>query len=228
MKRLISALAITAALGFSGAQAAETVLEFEGTHGTIITAADLAFVSDIIVDNGDNSAPDELVYFDTSLSGTADDDLEAPFEDVDDGSSVNPGGVAIIPDQSAPLADDEAKGGIITFVFSVPVVMDSIRFFDASTATVTLFSDADATNAIGSETITGLDDVKDAPKNVNKTGVLDLSGFAPVYAITIDLTGTSGAFDNITFEAVPVPGALPLMLGGVAALTAMGRRRRKS
>ncbi len=230
MKRFISTLGVTAALGFSGAHAAETVLDFDGTHGGDILAEDLAFVSKIIVDNG-GDGPDKLVYFDTEVGldnslplDDQDPDLFAPFKDVDTGDKVRPGGIAIIPDQLAPLADDEGKGGTVTFVFDIPVTMESIRFFDTSKATVKLFSDTALTQEIGEEKIKGLDD----QNGVNQTGVLDLSSFAPVYAITIDMTGTSGGFDNITFEAVPIPGALPLMIGGVAALTAMGRRRRKS
>ncbi|MEM7741480.1 MAG: hypothetical protein AAF225_11850 [Pseudomonadota bacterium] len=232
MKSLLVASAALAAMGLSSAHAAATILTFDGAHGEIVDVANLAFVESIDVVNNDGSAPqDTLVIFDTETNTpNGDGDLLAPFFEAPfdiNGTEIFPGGIAIIPDQDDPLADDEALGGIITFVFTVPVTMDSIRFFDASTVEVTLFSDKGSAVEIGSETVTGLDDVVDNPKNVNKTDVLDLSAYVDVLSLQIDLSGTSGGFDNVSFVATPVPGALPLMIGGVALVGFAARRRRQ-
>ncbi|MEM6912844.1 MAG: hypothetical protein AAF511_02585 [Pseudomonadota bacterium] len=232
MKSLLVASATLAAMSLSSAHAAATILTFDGAHGEIIDVANLAFVESLDVVNNDGSAPqDTLVIFDTETNTpNGDGDLLAPFFEAPfdiNGTEIFPGGIAIIPDQDDPLADDEALGGIITFVFTVPVTMDSIRFFDASTVEVTLFSDKGSAVEIGSEMVTGLDDVVDNPKNVNKTDVLDLSAYVDVLSLQIDLSGTSGGFDNVSFVATPVPGALPLMIGGVALVGFAARRRRQ-
>ncbi|MEO1042598.1 MAG: hypothetical protein AAFX52_09920 [Pseudomonadota bacterium] len=233
MKSLLAASAVLAAFGLSGAHAAATVLTFDGAHGAEVDVADLDFVESLSVVNNDGSAPqDTLVIFDTETdTPNGDGDLVAPFFEAPfdiNGTEIFPGGIAIIPDQLDPLADDEGLGGIITFVFSVPVNMDSIRFFDASMAEVTLFSDKGASDEIDSEMMTGLDDVANLPADVNKTAILDLTGYGDVLSIKIDLTGTSGGFDNVSFVATPVPGALPLMIGGVALVGAAARRRRQN
>ncbi|MEM9285528.1 MAG: hypothetical protein AAGA39_06555 [Pseudomonadota bacterium] len=235
MKQLF--VAATSAIALASGSAFAAVIDFETVavsgseivDGTTITNAagvSLPFVSSIeVISNGSSS---RLITFDTAeeaaAPSTEDPDLITPFAD-----GEFPGDIAIIADDaSTPPSDDEAKGGLVEFVFTVPVTMESIKFFDVKEATVKLFSDAAASVQIGTDfVISGLD--TNSPTNPgggNLSEVLDLMDTAGVLSLQIVLN-ESGGFDDITFQPIPVPGALPLMIGGAALLGAAGRRRRQ-
>ncbi len=119
-------------------------------------------------------------------------------------------GVALRP------ADDNAGGGSITFSFIGTLVnLISVDILDDATITVT---SADST-AVVSHSV--------AANNGFGVG-FDLSAFSNVSSVKFDFNGASGAIDNFTVAAVPVPAALPLLLAGLGGLGLMRRRRKAS
>ncbi|MEM7491080.1 MAG: hypothetical protein AAF390_18355, partial [Pseudomonadota bacterium] len=81
---------------------------------------------------------DEALVFDTTLTGTADPDLEGPFRpvDSDEAPSFDPGGVLIIQETAGGAPDDNAGGGSVTFEFSSVLDFVSFNIIDGATVTV--------------------------------------------------------------------------------------------
>lgn len=218
-----TATAAAIVLGAGAAQAA--VIDFEEfAHGEAINSVSAGGVT-ATVSVESNGAVDQAVAFDTSLTGTADPDLEAPFSGPEDGpaGSANPGKVLIISEDGGP--DDERFGGSVTFDFSQPINFLSFEAFDGG-----IF---DVTSAKGDEALFAEEVLLDD----NVSGFLAVDGFDGVSSLTFTFKdsgeGASGAIDNLTFEVagitpapIPVPAALPLLAAGLGGLVLVGRRRR--
>ncbi|MEM1363467.1 MAG: hypothetical protein AAGF94_17435 [Pseudomonadota bacterium] len=56
----------------------------------------------------------------------------------------------------------------------------------------------------------------------------NIGDVSKVSQLTINFIGTSGAVSGLTYTPVPLPGALPLALGGIAVLGGLSRLRRKA
>lgn len=109
-------------------------------------------------------------------------------------------------------ADDNARGGTITFAFGNAVRLLGFDILDDAEITVVAGGvsntfDVAADGGFGSFDLTGL-------------------GYNNVTSLTFDFNGASGAIDNLSVSAVPVPAALPLLLAGIGGLAFMGRRRK--
>ena len=200
-------------LATGAAQAA--VFDFEEfANGEAVNSVSAGGVTaTVTVDS--NGAFDQAVAFDTSLSNTADPDLEAPFTG---SGSANPGNVLIITEDGGP--DDERFGGAIQFAFDRPVNLLSFEAFDGGIFDV--FSGR-GDRLLLAETIIQSD---------NQSSFVTVPGFERVSFVTFTLAdsgeGASGAIDNISFEVapIPVPAAMPLMLAGLGGLAFVARRRR--
>lgn len=237
MKRYISALAISAALGFSGAHAAVSVIDFErdengDRYENGLAVVDVGFATVGVPDGQRNVIIfDTLVKADAESAGGEDPDLRGPFEDFyENDEPKNLGNILVISDdkdlqvgETATPPNDYAGGGTMIFTFDQLVDLKSIDVVDTKNISFTAF-DIDGVQ-IGDTVVFDEDIDTDVAPNMFAT--VDLSMFKGVNELFVTLKG-SGGIDNITFYPTPVPGALPLMLGGAAALTAMGRRRRKS
>ena len=221
-----TATAAAIVLGAGAAQAA--VIDFEEfEHGEFVNSVTAGGVTATVTVNSNrkNATFNQAVAFDTSLSNTADPDLEAPFTGPETGApgSTNPGKVLIITQDGT--ANDERFGGTITFDFSQPINFLSFEAFDGG-----IF---DVRSAKGDGEVFG----EEVLFSDNVSGFLAVDGFDAVSTLTFTFAdsgeGASGAIDNLTFELaditpapIPVPAALPLMLAGLGGLGLVARRRR--
>ena len=177
--------------------------------------------------NLDEGQDNLAVIFDTSLTNTADPDLEASFNNVNDANlgTLNPGNVLIIHENPSSCndftctnPDDEGSrsAGYFSINFETGVTLNSIDFFDIEA------NEATINNSII------LRDINDLELNIGEyytpgTGgnnTWDSLNFnvSNVYSIDIYLNG-SGAIDNLDVAFnVPEPatfGVLSLALLGL-------------
>lgn len=214
----LTTAAAAVVLGAGAVQAA--VFDFEEfTHGQTVSSVSAGGITaDITVDS--NGAFDQAVAFDTSLTGTEDPDLEASFGGT---GPSNPGKVLIISEDGG--ADDERRGGTITFTFDQLVTLNSFSAFDGARYEVTsLMGDV------------FLDDDDNVVTGDNLSNTFEVPGFEGVQTVNFLLfnagEGASGAIDSIdvtpfdTVAPIPVPAALPLLMAGLGGLAFVGRRRK--
>lgn len=222
VRTMLKTTLLTTGLIFGAAAAQAAVISFEGagSHGTAVTSitSDDGLISATVSASGGQG---EARIFDTTLSGTADPDLEAPFlNDLNNGISGNPGNVLIIQEadrQSDDIADDNRSGGTITFSFLDAVTFTGFTILDDATITIT--SDTGASLSRNVDT--------DSQFNSFDFG----TEFVGVQSLIFDFNGESGAIDDLRFldpfvAPVPVPAALPMMLAGLGGLAWVARRRR--
>lgn len=215
-KLTTAAAAVVIATGAAHA----AVIDFENfDHGETVNSVTVGGVTaTITVDS--NGAFDQAVAFDTSLTGTADPDLEAPFSG---SGSENPGKILIISEDGGP--DDERLGGTITFEFSQPVDFAGFSAYDGGFFEVT---SARGDQLVGDEFITV---AGDNLSNRLETPQGDFDGISTLNFIFQNSgEGASGGIDDLEFTAsvapIPVPAALPLLAAGLGGLVLVGRRRR--
>lgn len=210
--------AMAAVIATAGAAHAVTIDFEEFGHGDSVNSLSAGGVTATVTVNS-NGAVDQAVAFDTSLSGTADPDLEAPFT----GSGAeNPGSILIISEDGT--ADDERLGGTITLNFSQPIDFIGFSAYDGG-----LF---EVTSAKGDELLVA-DNVVAGDNLSNRIEVLDgnFNGVSTLNFLFMNSgEGASGGIDDIEFSVtpapIPVPAALPLLAAGLGGLAFMGRRRR--
>lgn len=194
------------------------------THGDTISRFDFGngLTGFLSVENfGDTDDPGEARIFDTTLSNTADDDLEGPFTNSDGSGEVRGFGKALIiqerPNLASAIADDERAGGAVTFVFDTFIDLFGISFLDGEEgATVTaLMQDVGGfgSGVSGDNLFTDID-------LGGSGGVQGISQFK----VTYNGSGAIGALD-IRVSAVPLPAGLPLLLAGLGGLAALRRKR---
>ena len=112
------------------------VIDFEGFSAGTIIDDDIAGVAVSAFTVG-GSSPDVAVVFDTDSPTGGDTDLSAPFIQLGgDSAEFSPGNVLILQENDPCSAtacddpDDNAAGGTFTFEFDLPVILNSIDFFD--------------------------------------------------------------------------------------------------
>ena len=248
LKSLISVLA-AGSVAMGAASAATIVLDFEVGSERQVTAADFAGVSAINV-TGPNAGG--AFSFNTEELGGPDGDLEQPIAPAVSGDILfETGGAGFIAQGDGELAadafsglgfvgiiqnnnpgvggpaNDDPQGGLVEIIFDAPVIFEAIDFVDLNDAANGVVA---TLNLLGGGTvgfsIGGFDSVDNDP--------LD---FASRVLATVDYTITSiqlqfngsGAFDNLTVTEVneiPIPGAIWLMIAGLAGLRASTRARK--
>jgi hypothetical protein len=184
-----------------------------------------------------NRSFDLAVAFDTSMTGTADPDLEDPFVSGNIDGSTFLGNVLIIQENNTGIGDgiadnpdDEGSrpAGQLIFDFNVTIqslgfdlvdlegaISESsvIEFFMGGSSVLAIdFSEFEAGGAYDMGAIYG-------DNTLNRIGQISVAGGFDRAVFNL---GGSAAIDNIAYK-VPAPGAVALMgLGGLLA----GRRRR--
>lgn len=207
---------------------ATTVLDFEGFGTGRIINNEYAGVA-ISAQNG-GSGPDVAVTFDTENPTGGDSDLAAPFFVGQGAEPYFPGHVLIIQERndcdstSCATPDDEANGGVFSFVFDTVSTLENIDFFDIEInennnnpdSEIHLFDASDNEIQAGAFFVpfTGGD-------NTWKQLAFGVEG---VKRLEIEFKG-SGAIDNVSFTPIPVPGALLLFVSGLLGFGAIARRR---
>lgn len=223
MKSLFSAITAGAVM-LSAAHAA--VINFEGFAAGAIIDDEYAPVATFSTNS--NGRNDHAVIFDTENFSGNDDDLQQPFN-----GSFNPGNILVISEDARGVdcssgifcdpPDDEAQGGTITVDFERnPVNFHSVNVFDVTDGAsfkAEFFRASDLTTAVA--TLTAANGIGD---NQFDTLAQDIEN---IVRIVFTFTG-SGGIDDLTFTEVPIPGALPLLLSGLALGGFVSRKRKKA
>lgn len=218
---MLKLTAATAAIIFSAGIAQAAVIDFEDfDHGDAVNSVSAGGVNATVTVVNPRRSIDQALAFDTSLTGTRDPDLEAPFS----GPVANPGKVLIIAENSR-VPDDEAFGGTITFLFDRLVDFTSFAAFDAFDNVGPLVVSADTGQTQSFDTGSG-DRASDLFTDLNFVGISELTFSLPGSGAIDDLTFEISEFGGETPAPIPVPAALPLMLAGLGGLAWVGRRRR--
>lgn len=144
-----------------------------------------------------------------------DPDLLAPFRQTNGTGATDPGNVVTVFEggRSTP-PDDHRRGGTLTFMFDRMVRFVGIDVFDLERKKDLLVQIDGVIVAAGGQS--------------QDRGVTRLFGdglAAGGSAISV-VSSTSFAVDNLEVAAVPVPAALPAMLGALGSLGLLARRRR--
>lgn len=247
LKRLLSSAA--GCIFIAGAAQAATI-DFESfAEGEIVTASALPGVSALTVDTP--AGNDFLIVYDSSPPVGADTDLEQPFTNAESEATLggadagmfsflddavlaefNPDKIGIFANDGSDCSsgtsctppDDAPNGGMVTFELDRIMFFNSIDLFDIESggAEITLTLSDMVTEVVF--TVGGFD--TNGPPN---KGVRVLADAAiAISKIKINFMGISGAFENINLSEIPVPGALPLLLSGIAGLGFASRRRKKA
>ena len=231
MRNFLSVAAASAAI-IGVAHAAPVTITFDGpAAGTIVSNQ---FPGVTI--SGTAEGP---MIFDTDNPTGEDGDLGAPFTNVGPDEGSTPAGNVLIISEDGDTSDpdDNANGGTFTFDFDSVVTFlgfDAIDFSDASANLIVRLFDTSATEIFsydfavdGPNSVVGDNEFYSFFSSVFGTGI------AGVASATIQLTG-SGAIDNLSFDMppdindVPIPGALPLLLSGIAGLGFAMRRKKRA
>lgn len=227
MRKFVSA-AVAAFVMTGAAHATPVTLTFDTVSaGTVITNQ---FAGVTISATGGSG---QAIVFDSNNPTGGDGDLGAPLTLVGPDEGFAADGNLLIVSEDGDLSDpDDAVGGTITFDFDEAVTFlgfNGVDFTDSgANLIVTLFGaageifsfdfNAERSASVGDNLFYSFFD-----------GVFGADGVAGVTSVVIQLTG-SGAIDNFTFEpsAVPIPGALPLLLSGIAGLGFSMKKKRKA
>ena len=218
-------LLTTIAAGGFAFSAPAAVIDFndpaiQGTAITSVSSDDGTVTASVSAIGG----TDQAVVFDTTATRTADPDLQDPFRLTDEAGpgTVRPGGVLIVQERDLSIGgpDDNARGGVLSFVFDQVIDFTGFRIFDGAVVTVSTSSGASAVFSV------------DEPPNQNYGnrvyGEFSFTGlFDGISDLTFDIRG-SGAIDDLQVAAIPVPATLPLLIAGIGGLGFAARRRRKA
>ncbi|MEM9787217.1 MAG: VPLPA-CTERM sorting domain-containing protein [Pseudomonadota bacterium] len=217
MNRTFLAVAAAGILAAGVSNAATLTFE-EFSHGDVITTLSLegGVTASVSASGNSASSPNEAWIFDTSLSNTRDPDLEAPFTDDGVNFDINTGNALIIQESPNTAADDDGRGGWITFTFSQAITFLGFDFLDDGDVVV----NDDNDNAVRVGTPRG----SDFDNYFTSSGLLNWTN---VTQLTFNFGRDSGAIDNISYEIapVPLPASLLLLLAGMGALGFAARGR---
>ncbi|MEX0645484.1 MAG: hypothetical protein WD076_09245 [Parvularculaceae bacterium] len=230
MKHILAGAA--GAIAFAGAaHAAIIVIDFDSVAaGTVITNQYAG-----VTISGANPPINEAVTFDSDNPTGGDPDLGQPLAKVGgDNFGSGPANNVLILSEDGDLGDpdDDGVGGVFTFDFD-----DVIDFlgFDAIDITdqganllVRLYAADDSTLIFSFNFATSIGAVVGDNQYWSLFGsIFGMNGVADVGLAEIEITG-SGAIDNLTYDPIPAPAALPLLLTGLAGLGFAARRAKRS
>ena len=204
--------------GFSSDDPINAIVFADGTQASVVTDSNRS---------ANRGGLDQAFAFDTNNFTGNDSDLVSDFPFAPDPSITRDLGIvaviggpgALVAGSSAPTPNDDLFGGTITFNFDRIVDLLSFDFVDTEPNGNELFA-------------TGFNN----GSQVGSSGAL-VAGDGQFGTFTAGLFGIdsvefafggSGALDNLTIAAVPVPAALPMLLGGLGLFGVMGWRRKST
>ncbi|MEM8775327.1 MAG: VPLPA-CTERM sorting domain-containing protein [Pseudomonadota bacterium] len=165
----------------------------------------------------------DAVIFDTNNVTGGDFDLGSPVTNVDNAADVRNFGNVLIVQENAGAPDD-AVGGTLTFVFDNPIILESIALLDVEEGTSIFDEDGQiATGGVDNSGLVNAAGDGDGPNQFIEFTFTNES----LTTLTVDFAG-SGAVGEFRASVVPVPAALPLLIGGLGLMGYVGRRRKKS
>ncbi len=222
-------------LGWAVDAAATTIDVDDKLHGETVTT--LGIVSVQVTNQG--GGPDRALAFDTTLAGTADPDLEDPWTTGNLIGSVLGRSIIIAeneidaqPDGLVDSPDDEAGGGILSLVFSVPVVAFGLDLLDIDlgerTGTLSFWQGGSQVASFSFNDLMARDGSV-VFGNDSANHILPFVAGQEINAASFDRVDVafrnSGAIDNLFFE-VPEPESAALFAVAVLALATRRRARR--
>lgn len=221
-------IALTAAAIASAANA--DILDFSDlNHGDVVAAQYAGQGVNIATVNFDNlSNPNLGVIFDTSLSGTADGDLEDPFSLGNTDLNTDLGNILIISEDGTPNDEGSRPAGTITFTFDMLVQSFGFHVVDLESETIEessldFYRDGGLVESVDfADFLAGGSHDNGVIFGNNSINLISEFAVAGGYNELVINVGGSMGFDNITYT-VPAPGALALFGMGAA----LGVRRRR-
>ncbi|MEL7343865.1 MAG: VPLPA-CTERM sorting domain-containing protein [Pseudomonadota bacterium] len=209
-----TAFAVAATIAVAGAANA-TVLDFSDITPTGVSSSPQTYVSNGVTFDVTSDTGNVGVY-DTTVAGE-DPDLTSPFVDADGLLPATGFGNAIVANENNSTPDDQAGGADLFFEFVSPILLSYIDILDAEEGAEIFVNGS----SVGSAMTPGTGQ----PDTVN---YFDRVSFADTLVSNIRVVFSgSGAVGEIGLAPIPVPAALPLLIGGLGAL-GVARRRRKT
>lgn len=224
----LTPIALTAAVMVSAA-GADTLDFSDLSHGDVVAAQYAGQGVNIAAVNFDNLLdPDLAMIFDTSLTGTADGDLEDPFSSGNTDLNTPLGNVLIISENGTPNDEGSRPAGTITFTFDMLVTSFGFHVVDlesetAEQSSLDFYRNGGLVESVDfAEFLAGGSHDNAVIYGNNSINLVNEFAVAGGYDELVINVGGSMGFDNITYT-IPTPGALALFGFGGAL---MSRRRR--
>jgi hypothetical protein len=208
-------------------------------HGSRLAGNEYA-ADGVLISVKSNGARNQGIIFDTNATGTADNDLEAPFSGGNLAGSTDLGNALIIAenlidsnnDSIIDSPDDEARGGAFRFEFRTPIETFGFSLYDtpednSERALLITFDDGGGNSAelTLSDLIAlnpGAEFANHYANSFNPVTLAD-TGLSQFSSVTVEIAG-SGAIDTLTYTVVPEPSTA--LLGAFTFLFTCLRRRR--
>lgn len=216
MRALIGASAIALAMAGGAAQAAvtESFDGYEVFNATSLTAFNGSQHKATVT----GSRP--LSTFNTEGAGALasdlkhDSDLGTGAKGLTASTQAHPqGGVLVLQQKGAPIANDNAKGGWFQFSWAKPVNVTDIRLLDIDVGETATFTGSNGASFTWNGTGNG------------ELAMLSLAGFGFQQIDTLRVAlSRSGALASVT--VTPIPGAVLLLAPALAGLGFAARRRK--
>ncbi|MBO6512869.1 MAG: PEP-CTERM sorting domain-containing protein [Phycisphaerales bacterium] len=221
-------IAMTAA-AIASAAGADTLDFSDLNHGDVVSDQYAGLGVNISTVNFDDPANPNLgVIFDTSLSGTADGDLEDPFSLGNTDLNTDLGNILIISEDGSPNDEGSRPAGTITFTFDMLVESFGFHVVDLESETIEessldFYRDGSLVETVDFEEFLAGGDYDNGVifgnNSINLINEFTVDGGYDELVINV---GGSMGFDNITYT-IPAPGALALI--GLGAAVGIRRRR---
>lgn len=218
MNTLTKFVAVAAFLAAPAASAATFTFDFEGLAAND-GLPDPITIGSSTFSVSSTGANDGATIFDTTDATTS--DLTGDSDIIPGANTDGVAGNVLILQSSTDgggLANDSANGGSITFtLLSGPLSFVGASAIDDGTFTFGTSLDGDLASLSLGENETGSETFASSELGIGDSFFITYSGSGAVDALVFD--------DGVS--VVPVPAALPLMLGGMAAFGLVARRRKQ-